>query len=78
MPVSADIRALPRPVNTIVDDNGRNGPKRYAVITAIVTIRLEPSFFQVPFINSFYELNSLANHNTDLFKLFPTIFTPNT
>lgn len=31
MPVPADIRAVPRPVNTIVDDNGRNGPKRYAV-----------------------------------------------
>lgn len=31
MPVPADIRAVPRPVNTIVDDNGRDGPKRYAV-----------------------------------------------
>ena len=31
MPVPADIRAVPRPVNTIVDDNGGNGPKRYAV-----------------------------------------------
>ena len=31
MPVPADIRAVPRPVNTIVDDNGENGPKRYAV-----------------------------------------------
>lgn len=31
MSVPADIRAVPRPVNTIVDDNGRNGPKRYAV-----------------------------------------------
>ena len=31
MPVPADIREVPRPVNTIVDDNGRDGPKRYAV-----------------------------------------------
>ena len=31
MPVPADIRAVERPVNTIVDDNGRDGPKRYAV-----------------------------------------------
>ena len=31
MSVPADIRAVPRPVNTIVDDNGRDGPKRYAV-----------------------------------------------
>lgn len=31
MAVPADIRAVPRPVNTIVDDNGREGPKRYAV-----------------------------------------------
>nr|WP_302144315.1 hypothetical protein [uncultured Schaedlerella sp.] len=29
--VPADIRAVPRPVNTIVDDNGQDGPKRYAV-----------------------------------------------
>lgn len=27
----ADIRAVRRPVNTIVDDSGRDGPKRYAV-----------------------------------------------
>ena len=31
MAVPADIRAVPRPKNTIVDDSGRNGPKRYAV-----------------------------------------------
>lgn len=31
MAVPADIRAVERPVNTIVDDNGRDGPKRYAV-----------------------------------------------
>lgn len=31
MSVSADIRAVPRPINTIVDDNGGDGPKRYAV-----------------------------------------------
>lgn len=31
MAVPADIRAVKRPVNTIVDDNGRDGPKRYAV-----------------------------------------------
>lgn len=31
MPVPADIRAVPRPVNTIVDDSGHDGPKRYAV-----------------------------------------------
>ena len=31
MPVPADIRAVPRPVNTIVDDSGRDSPKRYAV-----------------------------------------------
>lgn len=31
MAVPADIRAVPRPVNTIVDDSGHDGPKRYAV-----------------------------------------------
>ena len=31
MAVPADIRAVKRPVNTIVDDSGRDGPKRYAV-----------------------------------------------
>lgn len=31
MAVPAQIRAVPRPVNTIVDDSGRDGPKRYAV-----------------------------------------------
>lgn len=31
MSVPAEIRAVPRPVNTIVDDSGRDGPKRYAV-----------------------------------------------
>ena len=31
MAVPADIRAVPRPGNTIVDDSGREGPKRYAV-----------------------------------------------
>ena len=31
MRVPADIRAVPRPKNTIVDDSGREGPKRYAV-----------------------------------------------
>ena len=31
MAVPADIRAVPRPKNTIVDDSGRDGPKRYAV-----------------------------------------------
>lgn len=31
MAVPADIRAVERPVNTIVDDSGRDGPKRYAV-----------------------------------------------
>ena len=31
MPVPADIRAVPRPVNTVVDDNGVDSPKRYAV-----------------------------------------------
>ncbi len=31
MAVPAEIRAVPRPVNTIVDDNGHDGPKRYAV-----------------------------------------------
>mgnify|MGYP004447602403 FL=1 len=31
MAVPADIRAVPRPVNTIVDDSGREGPKRYSV-----------------------------------------------
>ena len=29
--VPADIRAVERPVNTVVDDSGRDGPKRYAV-----------------------------------------------
>lgn len=29
--VPADIQAVPRPVNTIVDNSGRNGPKRYVV-----------------------------------------------
>lgn len=31
MAVPADIRAVKRPINTIVDDSGRDGPKRYAV-----------------------------------------------
>ncbi len=31
MAVPVDIRAVPRPKNTIVDDSGREGPKRYAV-----------------------------------------------
>lgn len=31
MAVPAEIRAVPRPVNTIVDDSGKDGPKRYAV-----------------------------------------------
>ncbi len=31
MPVPEDIRKVPRPVNTIVIDNGRDGPNRYAV-----------------------------------------------
>lgn len=31
MAVPADIRAVKRPVNTIVEDSGRDGPKRYAV-----------------------------------------------
>ena len=31
MAIPSDIRAVPRPVNTIVDDSGRDGPKRYAV-----------------------------------------------
>ncbi len=28
---TAEIRAVPRPVNTVVDDSGHDGPKRYAV-----------------------------------------------
>ena len=31
MAFPADIRAVPRPKNTIVEDSGHNGPKRYAV-----------------------------------------------
>ena len=31
MAVSEEIRAVPRPKNTIVEDSGRDGPKRYAV-----------------------------------------------
>ncbi len=31
MGVSAEIRAVPRPTNTIVEDSGCNGPKRYSV-----------------------------------------------
>lgn len=31
MAVPAEIRAVPRPKNTVVDDSGRDGPKRYAV-----------------------------------------------
>ena len=31
MAVPAEIRAVPRPKNTVVEDSGRNGPKRYAV-----------------------------------------------
>lgn len=31
MPVPAEIRAVPRPKNTVVEDNGREGPNRYAV-----------------------------------------------
>ncbi len=29
--VPADIRVVPRPVNTIIDDSGHDSPKRYAV-----------------------------------------------
>lgn len=31
MPVPEDIRKVPRPVNTVVQDSGRDGPKRYSV-----------------------------------------------
>lgn len=31
MAVPEDIRSVPRPVNTIIDDSGRDGSKRYAV-----------------------------------------------
>ncbi len=31
MPVPPEIRAVPRPKNTIVEDRGRDGPKRFAV-----------------------------------------------
>ena len=31
MAVPASIRAVERPSNTIVEDNGRDGPNRYAV-----------------------------------------------
>lgn len=31
MGVPADTRTVPRPVNTIVDDIGKDGPKRYVV-----------------------------------------------
>jgi len=31
MAVPAEIRAVPRPVNTIVDDSGKDSPKRYSV-----------------------------------------------
>lgn len=31
MAVPAEIRAVPRPVNTVVEDNGGDGPNRYAV-----------------------------------------------
>ena len=31
MAVPEEIRAVPRPKNTIVEDSGRDGPKRYAV-----------------------------------------------
>ena len=31
MPVPPEIRAVERPKNTIVEDRGRDGPKRYAV-----------------------------------------------
>ena len=31
MPVPPEIRAVPRPKNTVVEDRGREGPKRYAV-----------------------------------------------
>ena len=31
MPVPETIRTVKRPINTIVDDNNRNGPLRYAV-----------------------------------------------
>ncbi len=31
MPVPSEIRAVERPKNTIVEDRGRDGPKRYAV-----------------------------------------------
>ena len=31
MAVPAEVRAVPRPVNTVIDDNGKDSPKRYAV-----------------------------------------------
>ncbi|MCD8396723.1 MAG: hypothetical protein LUD12_06015 [Lachnospiraceae bacterium] len=31
MAVPENIRKVPRPVNTIVEDNGREGPNRYSV-----------------------------------------------
>ena len=31
MAVPASIRAVERPSNTIIEDNGRDGPNRYAV-----------------------------------------------
>ena len=31
MAVPTEIRAVPRPKNTVVEDSGHNGPKRYAV-----------------------------------------------
>ena len=37
MAVPDHIRKVPRPVNTIVEDNGRDGPNRFAVRERINT-----------------------------------------
>ena len=35
MKVPEEIRKVKRPVNTIVEDSGRDGPKRYSVILSL-------------------------------------------
>lgn len=51
MAVPADIRAVPKPTNTIVDDSGRDEPKRYAVREQSSTMNSKRLVFQSWFLN---------------------------
>ena len=62
MPVPQEIRSVNRPKNTIVEDRGRDGPKRYAVrergiikpkIETISLIHASPRNMIVPFFQTY-------------------------